>query len=133
MIHRILFFKVVFIISWLTFLGCAGSSNVTEPSTVKKTPTVVKPSIDDQKIIDMGIIKAKELGLRPFPMIGEEKSGNFTVIPPAQITYDMQGNSITTSDDLYINATKGNIKLKGLTIKRGQYAREIDYKLQIVE
>ena len=66
-------------------------------------------------------------------MIGEGKGGKFTVISPAHVTYDTQGNWITTSEDLYINATQGDILLKGLNIKRGQYAREVDSILKIVE
>lgn len=129
MVKRLFLLNVVFVIFLLTLLGCASSSTAVKPSI----PTVVKPSIEDQMIIDAGIKKANELGLKPFPMIGEGKGGKFTVIAPAQVMYDMRGNWITTSEDLYINATQGNIVLKGLSIKRGQYAREIDYKLKIVE
>jgi hypothetical protein len=118
---KILRIENLIVIFLLISFGCASS------------PKVVKPSSEDQIIIDAGIKKANELGLRPFPMIGEGKGGRVTVIGPATITYDLQGNWITFHDDLYINATQGDILLKGLNIKRGQYAREIDSKLKIVE
>jgi len=126
MVKKIFSVKVFIPILIAILLGCATNSKPVKPLSVQ-------PSSDDQAIIEAGIKKAKELGLRPFPMIGEGKGGQFTVISPAQITYDKNGNWITTSEDLYINATQGNIVLKSLTIKRGQYAREVNYQLKIVE
>ena len=127
MCNRLIFGKLLYLIICLILFGCAGNSNVEERSKV------VQPTIEDQKIIDSGVKRAKELGLRPFPMVGDGRGGKFTVISPAIITYNRQGNWEITSEDLYINATQGDITLKNLTIKRGQYARQINYKLEIVE
>ena len=71
--------------------------------------------------------------IRPFPLIGEGRGEKVTIISPAVVTYNRQGKWVITNEDLYINATRGDIVLEGLTIRRGQYAREVDYKLILVE
>ena len=115
------FIGFIFGILFLVSLGCSG------------TPKIVMPTPEDQIIIDVGTAKAKELGLKPFPLIGEGTGGKYTVIAPAVITYNRQGKWITSKDDLYINATQASIVLKGVTIKRGQFAREVNDQLRIVE
>ena len=125
MVKKIFSLEHVLVIFLLVSIGCASGRT--------SSPTVFKPTAEDQAIIDAGIKKAKNLGLRPFPLIGEGRGGKVTIISPAVVTYNRQGKWVITNEDLYINATRGDIVLEGLTIRRGQYAREVDYKLILVE
>ena len=115
------FFALLSIISIAFLFGCASSNKV------------LKPSDADSQIIESGRAKAKKLGLKPFPFIGNPKSGKLTIVAPVQMAYNMDGKWIVTESHLVINACVGALFIENTKIKRGQYARKSGGKLIIVE
>lgn len=76
-------------------------------------------SAADQKIIDAGVKKAKELGLNPLPICEGEK-GNLFI--PAGFVFSISGGGFSVKNgDMVIFAGKTSFKVEGITLTRGEY------------
>lgn len=115
MIKYLFLIKTVLVIFLLISFGCEG-----KPKVIKQTPEL---TTEDQLIVDAGIRKAKDLGLKPVPL-STAGSGGVLILEPQTFS----------NEELIINATHHEIAIGSeIRLKRGQYARKIDNKFQIIE
>mgnify|MGYP007037524543 CR=1 FL=1 len=74
----------------------------------------------DEKIIDAGKIKAKELGVNPIPVCTDAED-HLVIVGGAFFT--MQNNKFVLSNsDMLINSGTKVIKPQGITLSKGEYA-----------
>lgn len=93
----------------------------TQPESAKKQASVpVKECSFDQKIINSGRAKAKQLGLNPIPMCKNERETTIA----AGTRFNISGGGFSLVDkDMIINAgtEEQAIDIEGITINRGEY------------
>ncbi len=74
----------------------------------------------DEKIIDAGKIKAKELGVNPIPFCTDAED-HLIIVGGAFFT--LQDNKfVLANGDMLINAGNKVIKPQGITLSKGEYA-----------